>query len=115
MTIPQMAIVGIGETTYSSKSGMEVHELILQAATRAIKDAGLKLHDIDGIIIPREYAEMRPYELEFYTGIHARYTAFSCMETTAGVINAPDGTGCYRYRHGKIFPYLHWSQSGYRC
>ena len=44
------AIVGIGETTYSRKSGMSELALLLHAAVRAIEDAGLNLHDIDGII-----------------------------------------------------------------
>ncbi|MDY6842667.1 MAG: transporter [Thermodesulfobacteriota bacterium] len=44
------AIVGIGETTYSKNSGMEDVELIFQAATRAICDAGITPKDIDGII-----------------------------------------------------------------
>lgn len=84
----QMAIVGIGETTYSSHSGMSSHELILQACQRAVTDAGLRMHDIDGVIIPREYTELRPYEFQFYSGVDLKYSAFSCMETTCGVINA---------------------------
>jgi len=44
------AIVGIGETEYSRNSGMSNVALLLQAAVRAIEDAGLTPKDIDGII-----------------------------------------------------------------
>ena len=44
------AIVGIGETEYSKDSGMSHLALLLQAATRAIEDAGLSPKDIDGVI-----------------------------------------------------------------
>jgi len=44
------AIVGIGETEYSKNSGMSHLALLLQAATRAIEDAGLGPKDIDGVI-----------------------------------------------------------------
>jgi len=44
------AIVGIGETEYSKNSGMSQLALLLQAATRAIEDAGLSAKDIDGVI-----------------------------------------------------------------
>lgn len=46
------AIVGIGETTYSKNSGMSYQALLLQAATRAIEDAGLEAKEIDAIIPP---------------------------------------------------------------
>jgi len=45
------AIVGIGETEYSKNSGMSHLALLLQAATRAIDDAGLSPKDIDGVVI----------------------------------------------------------------
>ncbi len=43
-------VVGIGETTYSRKSGMTDLTLQLTAAMRAIEDAGIKPTDIDGIL-----------------------------------------------------------------
>jgi acetyl-CoA acetyltransferase len=48
----QACIVGIGETAYTrgSGSGMSDVALQLQAATRAIQDAGLKTQQIDGIM-----------------------------------------------------------------
>ncbi len=44
------AIVGIGETEYSKNSGMSHRALLLQAAARAIEDAGLSPKDIDGVV-----------------------------------------------------------------
>ena len=44
------AIVGIGETTYSRKSGMSNLTLQLTACMRAIEDAGIKPSQIDGIL-----------------------------------------------------------------
>ena len=44
------AIVGIGETEYSKGSGMSHTALLLQAAARAIEDAGLSPKDIDGVV-----------------------------------------------------------------
>ena len=43
-------IVGIGETTYSRKSGMTNMTLQMTACARAIEDAGLKPSDIDGVL-----------------------------------------------------------------
>ncbi len=84
----QLAIIGIGETTYSSNSGLTGEALLLQATTRAVRDAGLRMKDIDGIIIPREMSDVRPYELEFQTGMNAKFKAYAMMESTAGVIHA---------------------------
>ncbi|MBI3743296.1 MAG: hypothetical protein HY261_03300 [Chloroflexi bacterium] len=43
-------VVGIGETTYSRKSGMTDLTLQMTACMRAIEDAGIKPHDIDGVL-----------------------------------------------------------------
>lgn len=44
------AIVGIGETEYARGSGMTHLALLLQAAARAVEDAGLRPQDIDGVV-----------------------------------------------------------------
>src|SRR6202521_6381847 len=45
-------IVGVGESAFTRGSGKTELGLMLEASTRAIADAGLKPHDIDGIIGP---------------------------------------------------------------
>jgi acetyl-CoA acetyltransferase len=48
----QGCIVGVGESTFSRGSGKTELGLMLEASIHAINDAGLKPHDIDGIIGP---------------------------------------------------------------
>ena len=45
-----IAIVGIGDADYSKASGRTTHQIAGQAAERAIADAGLTAHDVDGIM-----------------------------------------------------------------
>jgi 3-oxoacyl-[acyl-carrier-protein] synthase III len=45
-------IVGVGESAFSRGSGKTELALMLEASVNAIADAGLKPHDIDGIIGP---------------------------------------------------------------
>ena len=44
------AIIGIGETTYSRESGRSELDMAVEAAEKAITDAGLSSSDIDGIV-----------------------------------------------------------------
>ena len=48
----QACIVGVGETDFTRGSGRTDLSLMLEASMRAISDAGLSPHDIDGIIPP---------------------------------------------------------------
>jgi acetyl-CoA acetyltransferase len=45
-------IVGVGESAFTRGSGKTELGLMLDASVKAIGDAGLKLHDIDGIVGP---------------------------------------------------------------
>jgi acetyl-CoA acetyltransferase len=45
----QVAIVGVGRTVYSQDSQRSLLDLGLEAARKAIEDAGISKHDIDGI------------------------------------------------------------------
>ena len=45
-------IVGVGETDYTRGSGKTDLALMLEASVNAIRDAGLRPHDVDGIIPP---------------------------------------------------------------
>lgn len=44
------AIVGVGETEYSTNSGRSVLSLAVEACKNAIADAGLTANDVDGIL-----------------------------------------------------------------
>ena len=44
------AIIGIGETNYNRESGRSELEMAVEAAEKAISDAGLTSSDIDGIL-----------------------------------------------------------------
>ena len=46
----KVAIVGVGETDYTRGSGLSDFHLLLEAAKKAIDDAGLRPEDIDGVI-----------------------------------------------------------------
>lgn len=48
----KVAIVGIGETDYTRGSGVSGLHLNLEAAKKAIDDAGIKSTDIDGLVLP---------------------------------------------------------------
>jgi acetyl-CoA acetyltransferase len=71
-------IVGIGETQYSRNSGKTELALMLEASRKAIADAGLNLHDVDGVIPPRLYATAEHFAANL--GIEdLRYAVTVCM------------------------------------
>jgi len=45
-------IVGVGESAFTRGSGKTELQLMLEASARALEDAGLKPHDIDGVVGP---------------------------------------------------------------
>ncbi len=85
---PKTAIVGVGETTYSRNSGMTATEILLQASYRAVNDAGVKMSDIDGVVLPRLRTDLKINEFEFYTHANLRFRAYAGMDAGAGVVNA---------------------------
>ncbi len=88
------AIAGIGETEYSRNSGMSVTALLLQAAIRAIEDAGLSPKDIDGVIPPFSGPSMESIisnlgieDLRYAATIHAGgASAVASLQTAAMAI-----------------------------
>ncbi len=50
------AVVGIGETEYARRSDRSAADLIVEAVTKAVADAGLRASDVDGIVTERYVA-----------------------------------------------------------
>ena len=84
------AIAGIGETAYLRGTDQSILQMILAASMAAIKDAGLKPSDVDGIIPPPGFVAWD--EIAAHLGVpDVRYTACPQMggaSPTAGLINA---------------------------
>ncbi|PIC96891.1 thiolase [Sporosarcina sp. P26b] len=67
------AIVGVGESERSRKSGTTPLHLALDAARSAIKDAGLKATDIDGFMNYNEGDSCTSHQLATYLGVRPKY------------------------------------------
>jgi len=84
------AIVGIGETGYFRGTDMSILQMVVSASMTAIKDAGLKPADVDGIIPPPGFVAWD--EIAAHLGIpNVRYTACPQMggaSPVAGLLNA---------------------------
>lgn len=84
------AIVGIGETGYFRGTDLSILQMVLSASMAAIKDAGLKPADVDGIIPPPGFVAWD--EIAAHLGIpDVRYTACPQMggaSPVAGLLNA---------------------------
>jgi acetyl-CoA acetyltransferase len=84
------AIVGIGETDYLRGTDQSILQMILAASMSAIRDAGLKPSDVDGIIPPPGFVAWD--EIAAHLGVpDVRYTACPQMggaSPTAALINA---------------------------
>ena len=62
MTYAGTAIVGVGETAYTKRSGRSEQSLAAEAAWNAVRDAGIEGADIDGIV-PFLYASVSAEDL----------------------------------------------------
>ena len=76
-------VAGVGESRIGKVPGVSALELCAEAARRAIADAGLSLHDIDGLLTA--YTMTEPYPVFYgalaeFMGLELRYGA----EVTAG-------------------------------
>lgn len=84
------AIAGIGETAYMRGTEQSILQMVVNASMVAIRDAGLKPVDIDGIIPPPGFVAWD--EIAAHLGVpEVRYTACPQMggaSPTAGLINA---------------------------
>src|ERR1700723_2804860 len=84
------AIVGIGETGYFRGTDLSILQMVLSASMAAIKDAGLKPSDIDGVIPPPGFVAWD--EIAAHLGIkNVRYTATPQMggaSPTAALLSA---------------------------
>ena len=84
------AIVGVGETDYLRGTDQSILQMMLSASMTAIRDAGLKPSDVDGIIPPPGFVAWD--EIAAHLGIpDVRYTACPQMggaSPTAALINA---------------------------
>jgi acetyl-CoA acetyltransferase len=78
-----VAIVGIGDTEVGALPGRGATELCVDAARRALADAGLKKDAVDGVITSNSMVEPHMYHAEMiseYMQIFPRY----CMTLSAG-------------------------------
>jgi acetyl-CoA acetyltransferase len=65
----QVAIVGVGSTGFSRAGGRSALALALDAATRAIRDAGLRAADVDGVVAVAEPGAPSPQMLASSLGL----------------------------------------------
>src|ERR1700689_5842485 len=83
-------IGGIGETGYFRGTDLSILQMVLSASMTAIKDAGLKPSEVDGIIPPPGFVAWD--ELAAHLGIpDVRYTSCPQMggaSPVAGLLNA---------------------------
>ncbi|MDP6564530.1 MAG: thiolase family protein [Alphaproteobacteria bacterium] len=74
-------VTGVGETEYTRGSGRSVAALQMEAALRAIADAGLQPGDIDGVI---PYGNMEMVAEEFITNLGIEDLRFSAVTPLGG-------------------------------
>ncbi len=75
------AVTGVGETEYSKNSGRSVAALQMEAALKAIADAGLTPNDIDGVI---PYFNLEVVAEEFITNLGIQDLRYSAVTPLGG-------------------------------
>src|SRR6059058_995184 len=75
------AIAGIGETAYTKASGRTAREIGIEAAERAIADAGLEPADIDGLTWSGAFAD---FDVDVFVSISAPRTTCGRRRGAAG-------------------------------
>jgi acetyl-CoA acetyltransferase len=84
----RIAIVGVGETRYQRAARRPLATLLIEAARAALDDAGLRAHDVDGLIAPgTSYQEL--HELARELGIHRQFFTAESYHGGAAVASAP--------------------------
>ena len=81
-----VAIVGVGETEFARQLDRPFDELVLEAARRAIADAGLDAAEIDGFI--PVYAEPPADDMALALGAQRAFTAGPGLTPGAGSVGA---------------------------
>src|SRR5690606_25983910 len=69
----KVAIAGVGTAGLGEAHGYTEMELLAQAATRAVRDAGLTMADIDGICTSSSSATMWAMPVVEYLGLRPRF------------------------------------------
>src|SRR5260370_2003948 len=78
-------VAGVGESAFTRGSGKTELQLMLEASARALEDAGLKPHDIDGIVGPPLGASAEHFAANL--GIEdLRYSAYVQMGGASPVV-----------------------------
>lgn len=67
------AIVGVGESDLGVCAGASAADLIGQATARAVADAGIQLHEIDGLFTVTPYHYLASIDVAEYLGIQPTY------------------------------------------
>jgi acetyl-CoA acetyltransferase len=70
----KVAIVGVGESTYSRASDQPVQALIMEAGLKAIEDAGMNVDEIDGVVCELDIVPqyMTPERFSYELGLPER-------------------------------------------
>lgn len=75
----QVAIAGVGHAGLGEAHGYTEMEILAQAATRAVADAGLSMRDIDGLATCSSSATMWSMPVAEYLGLRPRYIEASML------------------------------------